>query len=102
MLGPDQYHLTKIAEEAAEVSQRALKAMQFGFGETQPGEAEDNLQRLVGEYQDLVITFENMASYFEGLDITISDAQREKRLAKMQKFLELSQRLGQVDDGVAV
>lgn len=104
MMNSDQYHLCKIAEECNEVAQRALKAMQFGLDEIQPGQDRDNLERLVEEFQDLMITFENFMSLMEHMraDIEPSAMRRHQRIEKMAKFLHLSKTLNQVDDRVKV
>jgi hypothetical protein len=94
---PDQYHLCKIAEECNEVAQRALKAQQFGLGETQPGQGLNNLERLVDEFHDLFVTFDNFLSAVDrGMRTTPTKHFTDIRLTKMRKFLQLSQRLDQV------
>ena len=100
---PDQYHLCKIAEECAEVAQRALKAQQFGLGEKQPEHSMNNLERLVSEFHDLFVTFDNFLSLVDQGVLTTPTAEfTEYRLTKMRKFLELSQRLGQVDENTQI
>lgn len=42
-----------VIEEAAEVIQRATKALRFGLDETQPGQPHDNAARLAHEIGDL-------------------------------------------------
>jgi hypothetical protein len=49
-----QYFLIKIAEEAAEVAQIALKAAHFRLSEIQPGRPETNAERMYGEINDLL------------------------------------------------
>lgn len=102
---PDQYHLCKIAEECTEVAQRALKAQQFGLGEIQPGQPYTNFERLLQEFHDLFTTFDNfvamMPSEVPGETVPGRDAMNE-RLAKMNKFLDLSKSLGQVDDSTQI
>ncbi|MBO6509736.1 MAG: hypothetical protein JJ979_14885 [Roseibium sp.] len=49
----EQFLLVKLAEEANEVSQRALKAAQFGLDEVQAGQSETNEQRLQAELSDM-------------------------------------------------
>lgn len=100
-MNADQYHLGKIAEEAVEVAQRALKAQQFGLGEVQPGQDFDNLERLMNEFHDLFTTFQNFADLV-GRDPIPCDFKKGLRLRKMAKFLQLSQRLGQVDEATTV
>lgn len=99
----DQYFLCKIAEECNEVAQRALKAQQFGLGEIQQGQNLNNLERLVQEFYDLSVTFEEMISRIDAkINITPSEFVREKRLEKMRKFLELSKSLNQVDEDATI
>lgn len=100
----DQYHLCKIAEEAVEVAQRALKAQQFGLGEVQPGQDQTNLERLEGEFHDLFTTFSNFLDLAGGVDPCCLPTSKERitRLKKMQKFLELSISLGQVDETTTI
>ena len=94
----DQYHLCKIAEECTEVAQRALKAQQFGLGEKQEGQTLNNLERLVFEFHDLFVTFDNFLSMVDrGMLTTPDEHFTEVRLTKMRKYLDLAKRLGQVD-----
>jgi len=54
-----QYLLTKVAEEASEVAERALKAAQFGLDDVQAEVNKgDNTIRLLGEYLDLQAVIE--------------------------------------------
>lgn len=94
---PDQYHLCKIAEECTEVAQRALKAQQFGLGEVQPGQDFDNLERLMDEFHDLFTTFQNFCALV-GSDPIPNETKKGVRLRKMDKFLQLSKDLKQVDE----
>lgn len=99
----DQYHLCKIAEECAEVAQRALKAQQFGLGEVQPGQDLNNLERMVAEFHDLFTTFDNFLSLVDqGLKTSPSSEIYIQRLRKMEKFLDLSKDLGQVDEMTSI
>jgi len=97
MMGPDQYFLSKIAEEANEVAKRALKAQQFGIYEVQQGQDFDNFERLVMEFHDLVTTFDEMiCRTARESAILPTNTVRKVRLKKMQKYLKLSQELNQV------
>ena len=42
----EQFLLLKLAEEASEISQIALKTAQFGMFETIPGGSENNAERI--------------------------------------------------------
>ena len=104
-MNADQYHLCKIAEECTEVAQRALKAQQFGLGEIQPGQPHTNFERLLQEFHDLFTTFDNfvalMPSEVAGEAVPGREAMNE-RLAKMNKFLDLSKSLGQVAENTHI
>lgn len=54
MMNREQYLLTKLAEECAEVAQMALKTQQFGQEEHYPESRFNNKQRLNLEYNDLL------------------------------------------------
>ncbi len=58
----EQYLLICLIEECQEVSQRATKALRFGMNEVQPGQNQNNMQRLVMEIADLTATLEIIAN----------------------------------------
>ena len=49
----EQFLLLKLAEEASEIAQIALKTAQFGMLETIPGGSENNAERIHSELNDL-------------------------------------------------
>jgi len=49
-----EHLLSCLAEECAEVGQRVSKAMRFGLGEVQPGQALTNAERIADELVDLL------------------------------------------------
>lgn len=100
-MNADQYHLCKIAEKCAEVAQRALKAQQFGLGEVQPGQDQNNLDRLLGEFHDLFTTFQNFSDLVNA-DPIPDLTKRVARLKKMDKFLQLSISLNQTDETTTI
>lgn len=75
-----------IAEEAAEVTQRASKAARFGLTEIQPEQDEplDNLRRLIYELNDLVAVAEMLEPAW--MDERMIEAKR----VKVEKFLRYS------------
>jgi hypothetical protein len=94
-----QYLLVKIAEEAAEVAQRATKAVRFGLGEVQPGQSLDNSQRLRAEMLDLraaVQALDDATSGAFGFTVEPDDDQITARLARIEKYLAYSVMRGQV------
>lgn len=50
----EQYLLTVLAEECAEVAHRCAKAIRFGAKEVQPGQSLDNRERIEAELGDLM------------------------------------------------
>lgn len=92
-----QYLLVKIAEEAAEVAQRATKAARFGLGEVQPGQPLDNAERLRGELLDLgaaILMLERVVGADLCTEPTV-EAMRE-RVERIEKYLAYSVECGQV------
>lgn len=98
-----QLLLGKIAEEAAEVAQRALKAQQFGLDEIQDGQDCTNAQRLRGELIDLRAVVEMVEEEAEVrlLAVGIESLGTEpfaitEKKKKVERYIELSRSLGQV------
>lgn len=89
----EQMLLMKVAEEAAEVIQRASKAQRFGLYEVQPGQLKHNLERLDDELHDLVATVQML-----GLPITWNGVKIARHQAQVEKYLEYSRELGILDD----
>lgn len=97
MMNRTQWFLAKLAEEAAEVSQRAMKAQQFGMEEVQPEQHLNNLERLILEAHDFIATYQLMLSEVDaGIEGMPGPGKVEQRRQKMEKFLRLSQSLNQV------
>lgn len=97
-----QFLLLKLAEECDEVSQRALKQIQFGRDEIQSGQASTNGQRLYQELADLMAVIDMLSRMGEIPEEDIStyiDDIVEKQ-AKIIKYMEYSQSLGTVEMGV--
>ena len=91
MMNITQWMMCKIAEEAAEVGQRAMKSQQFGCEEVQPDQPKNNEMRLQEEIWDLIVTAREA-----GFDPVPPEDYSLKRVAKMNKFLQLSISEGQV------
>lgn len=92
-----QYLLGKVAEEANEVAQRALKAQQFGIEEVQDGQPDDSWSRLNGELLDLQTVLrmleEAAGRGFHELGSSIEQIKR----AKVRQYLQLSIDRGHVE-----
>lgn len=88
-----EHLLTILAEECAEVAQRASKALRFGLGEVQPGQSLTNAERIVGELADL-FSVVSMLVDEEHINLCGSAAAEQAKRAKVEKFLQLSEQLG--------
>jgi hypothetical protein len=97
MMGPDQFLLCKIAEEASEVAQRALKAQQFGLGEVQSGHPLNNMDRLIEELKDLRTVADELTERAGGSWRPTAE-ERRSRLQKIEKYWLLAESLGQVSE----
>ena len=84
MMDYEQYLLGKLAEECAEVGQRALKTAQFGMDEVQPGQALDNAERLHAELDDLMAIVE-LLNVHHGLNYTPNAARIAAKKAPAKK-----------------
>lgn len=98
-----QYFLGKIAEETAELAQRALKAQQFGLEEKQEGQELNNLQRMLDEYLDLIVTVEFFVTHQDlGVSTRPDNSKTLDRKSKMREYLALSKSLGQCNANIEI
>lgn len=89
----EQFLFMKLAEEATEVAQIALKTVQFGGTEKHPDLKDNNYQRVCAELNDLLTIVEMLRAetefYFK------FDFDHEKiKTNKVNKFYKYSQDLG--------
>lgn len=90
-----EYLLTCLAEEAAEVAQRATKASRFGTEEIQPGKTFTNAERIGHEMTDLVAVVEMLEA--EGVRIYYMDVIGiERKKEKVEKFYDYAIQCGTV------
>jgi hypothetical protein len=98
MMTLSQYFLVKIAEEASEVAQIALKAAHFGLSETQPGREESNAQRIYAELNDLLAMVYQLSAIANGeFDFQPDDWAMANKMDKVAHYLAYSQSLGLVE-----
>jgi hypothetical protein len=91
-----QYLLIKLAEEAAEVSQIALKAAQFGLDEVyQEGDGRNNAQRVHGELDDLLAVLQ-MLNEEHNFGYRPNLGARARKKQKVLKYKLYAVSLGQV------
>lgn len=101
MMTLNQYLLVKVAEEASEVAQIALKAAHFGLSEVQPSRSETNAERIYVELNDLLAMVHRLGEVSNGefwFDIGQPDHLAiARKLGKVQQYLAYSQSLGLVE-----
>jgi len=96
MMTLQQYLLMKLAEECAEVAQRALKAAQFGLDEVQKGQDLNNAERIYGELNDLHSITILLNDTIPGFDYTPDMKAMKAKRNKLKKYKKLSEAQGQV------
>jgi hypothetical protein len=90
MMTRAQYLLGKLAEECAEVDQRASKAALFGIDEKQPGQPYNNKERLIDEIQDLRVIV-NILINAGVLPIILDRRDRlDEKTAKVEAYYDYS------------
>lgn len=98
-----EHLLTILAEECAEVAQRATKALRFGLQETEPGQNDNNATRLVGEYVDLLAVVEMLCDNGALPKIAqaefrvLIDMSLQLKKVKIEHFLKYSAELGTLE-----
>ena len=95
----EQYILGKIAEEASEVAQRAIKARDYGLDEVQEGKTTNNAERLVEEFYDLVSRLRELESLNPLLVLSSEGAEASfyGKAEQREKYLQLSRTLGRTE-----
>tara|TARA_R110000850_G_scaffold6589_4_gene25435 strand:- start:586 stop:876 length:291 start_codon:yes stop_codon:yes gene_type:complete len=96
MMTTEQYILGKLAEEAAEVAQIAIKSQQFGLDMVFPKYGETNLDLLIGEVNDTLGVLGMLNYDFERKAAWGNETQQAKRL-KVQKWYHVAQGMGMVE-----
>ena len=96
MLSKEQDLLAKIAEEASEVAQMALKCQHFGIYEKQTEDSLSNIQLLLEEYNDLlgVIRLWNDECSFQFKE---NRGAMFDKMIKVRKYAKYSHGLGQIE-----
>jgi hypothetical protein len=92
MLNKEQYLLTLIQEECAEVSQRASKAIRFGLYEIQPGQELNNWERLRQEFVDLWTVMTLLDRDLVNFDFDNDDV--TAKINKIKKYSQISKDRG--------
>lgn len=88
-----QFLLGKLAEEAAEVSQMALKTQQFGLHEIYHIQEFTNAQRTHHELDDMMAIIHMLNIEFE-FGYEVDRINVSKKIAKVNKYAEYSKQQG--------
>lgn len=97
MMTNEQYLLGKLAEEAAELAQIAIKAQQFGIEEVFGGQETplSNRERIEAEFND-VIGVIKMLNIEEDIDIAQDTTAQTAKMNKVDKWRDYAKTLGLV------
>lgn len=87
-----QYLLSKLAEEAAEVAQIALKAQIFGLHERYLDDP-TNIERVTLEINDMLAIIE-MINEEAGNVISVNEDHVAEKIAKVEHYMEYSRQQG--------
>ena len=88
MMNKQEHLLSTLAEEAAELAQRATKALRFGLDDIEEGQTLTARVRLAGELADLI-------AMVEMCGIPMPDNRDiEAKKIKVEKYLEYSRTVG--------
>lgn len=99
MMNRTQYLLIKLAEEAAEVAQIALKSSQFGLTEKNPDMLETNAERIYAELDDLAAIVAMLRGENSDFNYVPNAVRQELKRGKVQYYAAYSVRLGMLDAG---
>lgn len=96
MMNRLEHLLFILAEEGAEVAQRASKAARFGIDEVQEGQPLTNEERIWYEFSDLIAVSEMIQTERGKGGICRQMVQAKKE--KVERFLEYSRKMGTLED----
>lgn len=91
-----QYLMVKLAEEASEIAQEAMKVSQFGLESNKQGEQATNRDRLNNELNDLM-TIVYLLNRDHNLGFKEDPSKQKAKILKMAKYKLVSKDLGYVE-----
>ncbi|RSE13342.1 hypothetical protein [Acinetobacter johnsonii] len=97
----EQFLLMKLAEEASEIAQIALKTAQFGMTEKHPDLPLNNKERIHFELNDLNAIVDELNSWTD-FEYKPNYEAKIKKIEKLNTFLGYSVRLGKVENVPAI
>lgn len=95
-MNKQQYLLIKLAEEASEIAQAALKAAQFGMNSYHPETEISNTTQLFTELDDLHGVINLLRN--EGVDYWEDGFSVSVKMDKVSSYMKISQSLGLVEE----
>lgn len=90
-----EHLLWSLAEECAEVAQRASKASRFGLKEIEPGQKLNNAKRITEEVNDLIGIISILV--YEKLIPPPSQKKVDKKILKIGKYLSYAKTCGTLE-----
>ncbi|MGI3293442.1 hypothetical protein ACRVDH_16580 [Acinetobacter baumannii] len=93
----EQFLLMKLAEEASEIAQIALKTAQFGMNEKHPAMELNNKQRIHLELNDLFAIVDELNSWYH-FNYQPDHLAKIRKIEKLNEYLGYSIKLGKVED----
>lgn len=97
----EQFLLNKLAEEASEIAQIALKTAQFGMTEKHPEKTLNNKERIHLELNDLLAVIDELNSWVQ-FGFKENYAAKINKIEKLNKYLGYSIQLGKVENVPAI
>lgn len=93
----EQFLLMKLAEEASEIAQIALKTAQFGMNEKHPDMELNNKERIHLELNDLLAVVDELNSWAK-FDFKENYEAKINKIEKLNRYLGYSIDLGKVEN----
>lgn len=93
-MNKEQMLLVKISEECNEVGKTCSKAIRFGLDNFGPSQHASNLEALKDEVTDLMVAFGYLIEHIGDSGIAMTEEVGLKRRARIDKYLEVSRKLG--------
>ena len=93
-----QHLLVRLAEEASELSQIALKTAQYGVHNKEPGQEATNLQKINAEFNDIIGVI-RMLDQEAGLNISLDEQMISDKIDRVKYFRDISVSGGLVQNG---
>lgn len=97
----EQFLLNKLAEEASEIAQIALKTAQFGMTEKHPDLPLNNSERIQVELNDLLAVVDELNTWCN-FGFRPDYSAKINKIEKLNKYLGYSIQLGKVENVPAI